>query len=77
MDYIAFRTTSGEVFVCTRRAALNMAYQGFTEEFGKYEVLVEFKGQDIMGVPLKAPLTVYDVVYTLPMLTIKYEKGQQ
>ena len=28
-----------------------------------------------MGLPLKAPLTSYDVVYTLPMLTIKEDKG--
>ena len=31
--------------------------------------------QDIMGVCLKAPLTSYDVIYTLPMLTIKDDKG--
>ena len=29
-----------------------------------------------MGVGLKAPLTSYDVIYTLPMLTIKEDKGQ-
>ena len=29
-----------------------------------------------MGIPLKAPLTSYDVVYTLPMLTIKEDKGE-
>jgi len=28
-----------------------------------------------MGVPLKAPLTPYDIIYTLPMLTIKDDKG--
>lgn len=31
--------------------------------------------QDLMGVALKAPLTSYDVIYTLPMLTIKEDKG--
>lgn len=29
-----------------------------------------------MGHPLKAPLTLYDVIYTLPMLTIKEDKGK-
>ena len=29
-----------------------------------------------MGVGLKAPLTSYDVIYTLPMLTIKEDKGE-
>lgn len=45
MDYIAFRLTSGEVFISTRRAALNMAYQGFTDQFGKFDVLLSLKGQ--------------------------------
>ena len=31
--------------------------------------------QDIMGVALSGPLTVYDKIYTLPMLTIKEGKG--
>ena len=52
-----------------------MAYQGFTDEFGKYEVLCELTGNDIMGLPLSAPLTSYNVIYTLPMLTIKEDKG--
>ena len=76
ISYIAFETTQGEVFVCTRRSSLNMAYQGFTAEFGKVEYLCTFTGQDIMGLPLKAPLTSYDVIYTLPMLTIKDSKGE-
>ena len=32
--------------------------------------------QDIMGVGLEAPLTAYKTIYTLPMLTIKEEKGK-
>lgn len=75
INYIAFRVKSGEVFVSTRRAALNMAYQDFTAEFGKIEVLLKLKGEDIMGLALKSPLTSYDVIYTLPMLTIKEDKG--
>ena len=31
--------------------------------------------QELMGLALKAPLTSYDVIYTLPMLTIKEDKG--
>lgn len=76
MDYVAFETVRGEVFICTRRSSHNMAYQGFTSEFGKVDYLLTLKGQDIMGLPLKAPLTSYDVIYTLPMLTIKDNKGQ-
>lgn len=76
MNYVAFKTKDGEVFVSTKRAALNMAYQGFTKEFGKYEVVLNITGQDILGLPLRAPLAVYEVVYTLPMLTVKEDKGQ-
>ena len=31
--------------------------------------------QELLGLPLKAPLTSYDVIYTLPMLSIKEDKG--
>ncbi|XP_023719328.1 leucine--tRNA ligase, cytoplasmic isoform X2 [Cryptotermes secundus] len=77
LQYIAFSTTTGpgEVFICTRRSARNMAYQGFTREEGKLDVLLELTGQDIMGVALQAPLTSNTKIYTLPMLTIKEDKG--
>ncbi|XP_076467867.1 leucine--tRNA ligase, cytoplasmic-like [Babylonia areolata] len=75
MKYVAVAMKSGDVFVCTHRAARNMSYQEMTGELGKMDVLAELTGQDIMGIALKAPLTSYDPVYTLPMLTIKYGKG--
>merc|ERR1719259_222954 len=52
-----------------------MAYQGFTNQDGHVEVVAELTGQDIMGVPLKAPLASFDKIFTLPMLTIKEGKG--
>ncbi len=75
MKYVAFKVTDGDIFVCTRRAARNMSFQGFTIEDGKVDVVAEITGQDIMGVALKAPLTTFDKIYTLPMLTIKEDKG--
>jgi leucyl-tRNA synthetase len=47
LQYVAFITTvgQGEVFICTRRSARNMSYQGFTEEEGRLAVLLEFTGQ--------------------------------
>lgn len=44
-QYIAFETVNKEIFICTRRAAQNMSYQGFTADEGKYEVLIELTGQ--------------------------------
>lgn len=45
IPYVAVGVVSGEVYVCTRRAALNMAHQGFTKEFGKYTPIVTVTGQ--------------------------------
>lgn len=52
-----------------------MSYQGLTKEETKVNVLLELVGQDIMGIALNAPLTCHEVIYTLPMLTIKEDKG--
>ena len=52
-----------------------MAYQGLTKEENKVNIVLELVGQDIMGVALNAPLTAHNVIYTLPMLTIKEDKG--
>ncbi|KAL4631244.1 leucine-tRNA ligase, cytoplasmic-like [Arapaima gigas] len=75
MKYIAFDTASGDVFICTRRSARNMSYQGFTKENGVVPQIMELLGQDILGCALSAPLTSYKVIYALPMLTIKEDKG--
>lgn len=46
-----------------------------TKENGKYPILGKISGQDLIGTPLKAPMTKYDVVYALPMQTITMNKG--
>ena len=75
-QYIAFRARSAdEVLISTKRAARNMAFQGLTHEEEKIDVLFELTGDDILGCGLKAPLTSNSVIYTLPMLTIKEDKG--
>lgn len=75
IPYIAQELANGEVYISTKRAARNMCYQGFTKTEGKVDVLVELTGQDIMGAALSGPLTKYKTIYTLPMLTIKEDKG--
>lgn len=75
MKYIAFTTTTNEIYISTARAAKNMSYQGFTAVEGKVDVVANLTGQDIMGLPLKSPLTLHPIIYTLPMLTIKEDKG--
>ncbi|XP_021368908.1 leucine--tRNA ligase, cytoplasmic-like isoform X2 [Mizuhopecten yessoensis] len=75
IPYIAHELVNGDVFISTRRSARNMCYQGFTKTEGEVKVLVELRGQDVMGVALAGPLSKYKVIYTLPMLTIKEDKG--
>lgn len=75
MRYIAYDLANGDIYISTERAARNMAYQGFTKEEGKIHIVVELTGEDILGLPLQAPLTPNKVIYTLPMLTIKEDKG--
>uniref|UniRef100_A0AAY4AR72 leucine--tRNA ligase n=1 Tax=Denticeps clupeoides TaxID=299321 RepID=A0AAY4AR72_9TELE len=75
MKYVAFEAAGGDVFICTRRSARNMSYQGFTKDNGVVPVVFELLGQDILGCALNAPLASYKVIYALPMLTIKEDKG--
>lgn len=74
-EYGAFQMKDDEVFVCSERAARNLAYQECTPEFGVAECLGTMTGQDLIGCPLSAPNATYDVVYTLPLLTISMGKG--
>lgn len=76
IKYIAFETVkNGEVWIATRRAARNMAYQGFTAANGEVKVIAEVTGLELLGLQLSAPLTSNKIIYTLPMLTIKEDKG--
>lgn len=45
MKYVAFETTSGDIFISTIRSARNMSYQGFTKENGVVPVAMELLGQ--------------------------------
>nr|XP_036871863.1 leucine--tRNA ligase, cytoplasmic [Manis javanica] len=75
MKYIGFETVNGDIFICSQRAARNMSYQGFTRDNGVVPVVKELMGEEILGASLSAPLTSYQTIYVLPMLTIKEDKG--
>ncbi|RHY87939.1 hypothetical protein DYB35_007506, partial [Aphanomyces astaci] len=74
-DYGAYRINETDVFVISRRSALNLAHQDFSRTWGQVECLLELKGWDLLGLPLLAPYAAYDTVYTLPLLTISMGKG--
>ena len=74
---------TNEVFIMSARSARNLSCQmhdedkniGYTKEFAKIECVETFTGDELLGVPLKAPLATYDKVYTLPLLSISMGKG--
>ena len=74
-EYGAFEMKTGEVFICSARAAKNMSYQAMTAERGVVKQVGTFTGEQLIGLPLKAPRAQYETVYTLPLLTISMGKG--
>jgi leucyl-tRNA synthetase len=75
ITYVAWETKDGDIYITTERAARNMSFQNITAVEGKYTVLATIVGQDLLGLKLNAPLAHYKIIYTLPMLTIKEDKG--
>jgi len=76
-EYGAFEIPStGEVFICSHRSARNMSYQDpFVATQGDIRCIATVTGRELIGLPVKAPKTSYDKVYTLPLLTISMNKG--
>ena len=52
-----------------------MAFQDFFDEHGKLNKIMDILGEDLIGLPLKAPLSKYEKVYALPMFTVSMGKG--
>lgn len=57
------------------RAALNLAYQNHSRVPQKPTCLLEVTSHDLIGLPLKSPLSFHEIIYTLPMLCILMDKG--
>ncbi|KAK9017557.1 hypothetical protein V6N11_080035 [Hibiscus sabdariffa] len=73
--YGAFEINDTEVFIMTERAALNLAYQKLSRVTEKPTCLVELTGNDLIGLPVRSPLSFNEIIYALPMLTILTDKG--
>eukprot|EP00750_Incisomonas_marina_P020549 INCI4053.1.p1 GENE.INCI4053.1~~INCI4053.1.p1 ORF type:complete len:995 (-),score=191.74 INCI4053.1:95-2965(-) len=74
--YGVYEINDTEYFVCSARSAKNMSYQGLSKEYAKPVCVLNVTGDDLLGLPLKAPnVTAYDRVYCLPLLTISMGKG--
>lgn len=77
-EYGFFRTKKGEIFVCSDRSAMNMYYQDLLEGDDEKKTatsLMSKTGQDLVGLPLDAPLCQYPTIHVLPMFTISMSKG--
>lgn len=75
IEYGLFAINDTDVYVCTERAARNMAFQGVTAERGQVTKLASIKGEQLVGTKIKAPFASYGEVYILPMQTVLATKG--
>lgn len=81
ITYGVFRSktaTGDEYWIVTDRAARNMSYQslfGRDRPRGEVEKVMELTGWDLVGLPIKAPLTKYEKVYVVPMEGVLSTKG--
>ncbi|KAF3191307.1 cytosolic leucyl tRNA synthetase [Orbilia oligospora] len=76
VDYGIFKVNDKEAYLCTPRAARNMAFQRIFEEEGKFPQLASFQGSVLIGTLVNAPLSVHkDGVRILPMETVLATKG--
>ena len=73
--YGFYEMKNGEIYVTSKHAILNMAYQDKTKEFKKAEPLLEIKGEELIGVKIAAPLSILKEVYLFPMESISMDKG--
>ncbi|CEG77935.1 Putative Leucine-tRNA ligase [Rhizopus microsporus] len=75
IKYGVYYANDKEAYVCTERAARNMAYQKIFAQEGVINKLAEIDGKDIVGTKIHAPLSKYPAVYVLPMENVLSTKG--
>ncbi|KAI0077647.1 leucine-tRNA ligase [Panus rudis PR-1116 ss-1] len=75
LKYGVFIANDKEAFVCTHKAARNMAFQGTFSVQGQVNQVHEIQGSKIVGTKIKAPFAVNPEVYVLPMETVLATKG--
>ncbi|KAF2711963.1 leucyl-tRNA synthetase [Pleomassaria siparia CBS 279.74] len=77
IEYGVFKVSETEYYVCSPRAARNMSFQpGTFPEWGVFPQVATFKGKDVIGTIINAPLSIHTAgVRILPMETVKDTKG--
>jgi leucyl-tRNA synthetase len=74
-EYGVYENKSGDYIVCSHHSAESMAYQESLKAEKKPVPVMTIKGSDIIGVKVRAPLSFYEEVYVIPLLTISMTKG--
>lgn len=74
-DYGLFEMRNDDIYIITERAARHFAFQEMTKVDFEYPSLTNIKGQELIGMKVKAPMTKYEFVYVLPLPTISMTKG--
>lgn len=76
VDYGVYEVKKGEeYYFVSHRAARNMAYQSIFPTWGEFPKVADFKGSDVVGTLVSAPLSVHKEVFILPMESVKPNKG--
>ncbi|KAF8577316.1 leucyl-tRNA synthetase [Ramaria rubella] len=75
LKYGLFAINDSDVYLCTHRAARNMAFQGISTTHGDINQIAEIEGEKIIGTRIKAPFGVHPEVYVLPMDNVLATKG--
>lgn len=76
ISYGIYEVSPTEFYLCTERAASNMAYQKVFFEEGKYTCVTKVLGKNLVGSLVYAPLSVHkNGVRVLPMETVLATKG--
>jgi leucyl-tRNA synthetase len=76
ITYGIFKISDTEFYLCTERAARNMAYQKIFPEEGKFPCIAKIVGRALVGSLVYAPLSIHKAgVRVLPMDTVLATKG--
>lgn len=75
ITYGIYSINDTELWVCTPRAARNMAYQNLFKEKATVELVATLSGWDLVGIQLEAALSLRKSVYCLPMDGVLEDKG--
>jgi leucyl-tRNA synthetase len=74
-EYGIYEISDEEVFVCSPKSALNMAYQNLSPVRGQVNLLGRLLGKELLGCAVNAPHAKYEKLYCLPLTTINMDQG--